>query len=434
MSTIYWSNLLHFYQPPIQLPEVLRKIVNESYRPLVAVFEQHPQAKVSVNINGVLTEMLYESGYSDVIDGLRRLAERGQVEFVGSGKYHPILPLIPPAEQRRQIRRNHLTNRHFFGDAYQPRGFFPPEMCYDGSFLDAIIDLGHEWVIMSGVGCPVEWPLDRVYQARSDDGRAIDIVFRDDVLSNKISFQDIDGRGFIQHLRDAHGADATDMYIVTAMDAETFGHHIEHWDQLFLAEAYEAVSQPYQSVVQKRPLAESTHALLTMTEEESTDRVLSVTISDLLERFPRAEIIEPRPSSWSTTHDDLAAGIPYPLWKAPGNYIHKLQWEHVDIALALVDMAQQHADTDVSRRHAEIARGLMDPALHSCQFWWASRRPHWDINMIARGLGQQGDVVLNAFRAINLSGAPEEIKRDAYYQVVAARDLRAKIHDQLFWD
>ena len=43
--------------------------------------------------------------------------ERGQVEFVGSAKYHAILPLINEHEQRRQIRRNHLTNRHFFGDA-----------------------------------------------------------------------------------------------------------------------------------------------------------------------------------------------------------------------------------------------------------------------------------------------------------------------------
>ncbi|MHB8683790.1 MAG: hypothetical protein ACYC9X_05665 [Dehalococcoidia bacterium] len=433
MSTIYWANLLHFYQPPIQLPEVLRKIVDESYRPLIAVFDEHPQARVSVNINGVLTEMLHESGYEDVIDGLRRLAERGQVEFVGSAKYHAILPLIPPAEQRRQIRRNHLTNKHFFGDAYRPKGFFPPEMCYDRSFLDAMVDLGHQWVIMSGVACPAEWPVDRIYQTKSDDGQTVSLIFRDDVLSNKIAFQDIDGRAFIQHLRAAHGNER-DMYIVTAMDAETFGHHIENWDQLFLAEAYEAVSAPYESVVQARPLAASTHTLLTMTEEESAERVVSATISDLFEHFPSGGVIEPRPASWSTTHDDLAAGVPYPLWQAPGNYIHKLQWEHVDIALALVEQAQQVADGAVSERHAEIARGLMDPALHSCQFWWASRRPHWDVNMINRGLNQQGDAVLNAFRAINLGSAAEPVKRDAYYKVVAARDLRAKIRDQLFWD
>jgi hypothetical protein len=54
--------------------------------------------------------------------------------------------------------------------------------------------------------------------------------------------------------------------------------------------------------------------------------------------------------------------------------------------------------------------------------------------MIARGLDQQAAVVLNAFRAINLSGAAEPVKRDAYYKVIASRDIRSKIHDQLFWD
>jgi predicted glycosyl hydrolase (DUF1957 family) len=433
MATIYWASLLHFYQPPLQLPEVLRKVVDESYRPLIEVFKQHTHAKASVNINGVLTEMLYESGYHDVIDGLRDLALAGQVEFVGSAKYHAILPLIDEDEQRRQIRRNHLTNKHFFGDAYQPRGFFPPEMCYDRSFLDPMLDFGHEWVILSGVGCPAAWPTDTIYRTRSQDGNDVAVIFRDDVLSNKISFQDLDGRGFIEHLRSAHGDDR-DMYIVTAMDAETFGHHIENWDQLFLSEAYEAVAPSFEAVRQSRPLAQSHRALLTMTEQEGMERVVSSKISDLFDHFSPGEHIEPRPSSWSTTHDDLDAGVPYPLWQQPGNYIQKLQWEHVDIALALVRKAQEVADGAVSQRHAEIARGLMDPALHSCQFWWASRRPHWDINMISRGLNQQSDVVLNAFRAINLSGAPEEVKRDAYYKVVASRDIRDKIRDQLFWD
>ena len=436
MSTIYWASLLHFYQPPIQIPEVLRKVVDESYRPLIEVFKQAPHAKINVNINGVLTEMLYESGYQDVIDGLRALAERGQIEFAGSAKYHAILPLIDVDEQRRQIRRNELTNRHFFGDVYRPKGFFPPEMCFDRSIVEPVIDFGHEWIILSGVACPAPWPLDVVYRAHgAEAAHDVAVVFRDDVLSNRISFQDIDGKGFVQHLRDMR-SDGGDIYVVTAMDAETFGHHIENWDQLFLAEAYEEVSsRHYAGMRQSRPLAESTRQLLAATETPpGDDRVVSTTISDVVARMPAGQAVEPHPSSWSTTHDDLAAGVPYPLWRAPGNYIHKLQWEHIDITLDLTVTAQRFAENGASKRHAEIARGLMDPALHSCQFWWASRRPHWDVNMILRGLDQQADVAVNAFRAINLSPAPEAVKRDAYYKVVAARDIEGKIHDQLFWD
>jgi len=31
-------------------------------------------------------------------------------------------------------------------------------------------------------------------------------------------------------------------------------------------------------------------------------------------------------------------------------------------------------------------RKLLDKALHSDQFWWASHNPHWHLGMVARGL------------------------------------------------
>jgi len=97
---IYWAPLFHFYQPPTQTASMLMKISNEAYRPLLDVFGEFPHAHVTVNINGVLTEMLGQCGYSDVLDKLRKLAGEGQIEFTGSGKYHPVLPLIPTEEMR----------------------------------------------------------------------------------------------------------------------------------------------------------------------------------------------------------------------------------------------------------------------------------------------------------------------------------------------
>ena len=67
---IYWAPLFHFYQPPTQTASMLMRISNESYRPLLDVFTDFPHARVTVNINGVLTEMLGLSGYSDVLDKL----------------------------------------------------------------------------------------------------------------------------------------------------------------------------------------------------------------------------------------------------------------------------------------------------------------------------------------------------------------------------
>ncbi|HMO55161.1 MAG TPA: hypothetical protein PJ994_11695, partial [Tepidiformaceae bacterium] len=126
----YWAQLLHFYQPPTQTHEILLKVTEESYRPLLRVLKEHPTARLAVNIQGVLTELLQDHGLGDVAEGLRELGERGQVEFVGSGKFHPILPLIPESERKRSIAANAATNRAAFGESWKPKGFFPPEMCW----------------------------------------------------------------------------------------------------------------------------------------------------------------------------------------------------------------------------------------------------------------------------------------------------------------
>jgi alpha-amylase/alpha-mannosidase (GH57 family) len=431
---VYWAPLLHFYQPPLQLPGVLRKVCNESYRPLIEVFRQYPHAKATVNICGVLTEMLWEHGHQDVVEGLKELAGRGQIEFVGSAKYHPILPLIPEAEIERQIHRNYETNTHYFGNLYQPRGFFPPEMAYSQAIIEPIAATRHQWFILSGVACPTPWPTNRIYQIGDAEGQ-ISVFFRDDVLSNQISFQGIDGKGFLDHLRGLRQGKG-DAYVITAMDAETFGHHIQHWERLFLGEVY-ARLQPgvgnHAELHQTQPLAAQHSSLFAYAEPANVD-IEVVTVSSLLDRFPAGPNIEPPASSWSTSKEDMAAGNPYPLWNDPHNVIHWLQWQHLKLCMALVHQAEACAETPESRNFADIARELLDEALHSCQFWWASKRPMWDINMVSRGLSGQTEATLNAYKAIKLGKCNEDFRSEMYYRVVATRDLAAKIRDRLYED
>jgi len=430
---IYWAQLLHFYQPPTQSPAVLRKICDESYRPLIEVLNRYPQAKVTVNINGVLTEMLRDCGHDDIISGLRQLAKKGQIEFTGSGKYHPILPLIPQKEVERQIRLNYRTNRQFFGSLYEPKGFFPPEMCYSREIIRPVLDSGHKWIILSGIACacPESWPVDTVNYVK-DGNERLTVFLRDDIVSNKVSFRSLKPAEFLDNLRYIKGK-KKDIYVVTAMDAETFGHHIQHWEELFLAEVYEQIEPSVEALAgltQATVLAHQ-HSLF-YENGKIAEEVQAVAMSDLLQLFRVGKRIEPLASSWSTSAQDLAAENPYPLWKERGNEIHRLQWEHIDITIALVGKAMEVADNDEAKRFAVIARGLLDRALHSCQFWWASRRPMWDINLIHKGLLEQQETIINAYRAINLSQADEDVKRDYYHKLVAARDIRNKITDRLF--
>jgi len=432
---IYWAPLFHFYQPPTQTPDVLMKVSNEAYRPLLEVISEFPHAKATINICGVLSEMLSQCGYSDVLAKLRQLAENGQVEFTGSAMYHPVLPLIPSEEIERQIKLNYITNRSLLGDVYAPRGFFPPELCYSKAIIDPVIESRHEWIVLSGIACPVAWPLDVIYQAGQEESKLV-VFFRDDILSNKISFRAVDGESFIEHLRRLRRSEG-DVYVITAMDAETFGHHIQHWDKLFLSpvlETLEPMQNGDKTLHEQKLLADHHRKLFEFESRKEDKQIRMVTISQLLELFPRGDLIEPRPSSWSTSADDIKAQNYYPLWNDRNNLIHQLQWEHLDITINVARKAVELADNDTSRNFARIARSSLDAALHSCQFWWASKKPMWDVNMVYRGLNLQRGVLLNAYKAISTSNCDPSIKKEYYYKVVAARHIFDQITDRLYTD
>jgi len=400
---IYWAPLLHFYQPPTQSHKVLAKICEESYRPLVKVFRDHPESRVTINMCGVLTEMLADHGFGDVTAGLGELGRHGQIEFVESAKFHAILPLIPESEAKRQIELNKKTNLSFFKDSYKPRGFFLPEMCYSDAVGSIVRGMGYEWVIVSGIANQGKWPMDYVTSFKLGSG-SMKVFFRDDIISNMISFENIDAPGFVSRIKEL-AEKKQDAYIVTAMDAETFGHHVKGWENAFLGKVYEII--------------------------KDSKEVKAVKISELLEKFPAVKGKPPRPSSWSTSNEEIMAGNYYPLWNTPHNTVHRLQWEHMNICLEIFQEAEDKSDNEKSELFFNTARENLDMALHSCQFWWANKDRLWSENLINKGLILQEEAVFNAYLAVANSGRRDSEKKKCYRKVITARYIAGKIRDEI---
>ncbi|MBI4298574.1 MAG: hypothetical protein HY666_02300 [Chloroflexi bacterium] len=401
---IYWALLLHIYQPPTQSHHVLRQIYQECYRPLLDVLEKNPDAHISLNINGVLTEMLWEHGMGDILDRIKKLATAGRLELVGSGKYHPIFPLIPEEERLRQIELNLSANRRFFGKAYGPRGFFPPELAYSPDLADTLLKADHKWVILSGIACPVAWPLSVVHHV-DRNGQGLKVLLRDDSRSNAISFRQTDAEGFINGLKQV-GQMERDAYVVTAMDGETFGHHIKNWERDFLGEAFRLISRADYGIG-------------------------TLTLSELVDILPDGQAIEPLPSSWSTSHADIAAGNPYPLWNSPNNEVHRGLWAHLNFCIEITREAGAVATKPEAQGFAQSARYFLDEALHSCQFWWASSEPVRDVNMVHQGMQLQQEVVLNAFQAIQHSDLTPQQKQVWRRRLTEARLIRNGLEERL---
>ena len=134
-----WSNFLHIYQPPTQKPFWIHKITAESYRPILKQLKEFPKAKLTLNANGILLDHFDKYGEDDVLQLMRDLLERGQLELTGSAKYHPLLPFLPENEVIRQIKLNEETHRKYFGDLHKPKGFFPPEMGFSKEVAGKIL-------------------------------------------------------------------------------------------------------------------------------------------------------------------------------------------------------------------------------------------------------------------------------------------------------
>jgi hypothetical protein len=379
---VYFAFLWHIYQPPVQIAPVIKQIVNESYRPIIAALRDHPEAKITLNINATLTEQLQDYGYSDIIEGLATLASRGQIEFTSSGKFHPLLPLIPEPEILRQIKLNNETNRRYFGNVYNPRGFFPPEMAISEEIFPAIKKMKLDWVIGSGIANNLsEFPTTFISQHK-DTG--LNLVFRDDYISIDCAFDKINNVDtFASRLK--YKNQDHDYYIILAMDGETFGHHVKHAIRNFLNPLFDAL--PHRSDIKL------------------------CTVSEIVDRFPKGSKQIPHASSWSTMAYDLARQVPFPLWFDPQNPLHQEQHRFIMYALTTVHLAEKYCEgmNQDQKSFYDNARNFLDRGVHSCQQWWASKRPWYSPDMIIRGLSEILLASVNARRSIPLNESTNDI-------------------------
>ena len=387
-----WVNFLHFYQPPTQKKYWVDRVTNEAYRRILHELEKAPNAKVTLNISAVLVEFWDKFGHRDVIDGFRELLKRGQIELTESAKYHPLLPRLPRDEIIRQIELSRQTNQKYFGELYQPKGFFPPEMAYDRKVAEAVAEMGYEWIIVEELSYQPKFNVvdyQKIYEVmgttlrrgsglpageagQAGEGERLKIYFRQRDISYKIlSGQLGTAKLFLQELGDRIHRDE---YLLTAMDAETFGHHRPGMEKLLFG-------------LYKTP------------------QIKTALISELPKLFPMREVTETRPATWALMQKDLETNVPFARWEDPGNEIHAMQWELTNLAIKMV---RESADPGP-------AREMLDEALHSDQFWWACARPWWSLEMIERGAYELKETVLA------VSGAPEYNKRqaqDLYYRII----------------
>lgn len=342
---MYWANLLHIYQPPGQKKEITQKVAKESYLRIIEILKKRPSVKISLNINASLTEQLPKAGLSSMIDDLKVLASRGQVEFTGSAKYHVILALLPENEVIRQIELNNQTNKKFFGKLWQPTGFFIPELCYSKKVASIIKALGFKWIVLDEIAYNGKFNKVKFEKKYIIKDIGLPVFFRNARISNL--FFTAEAKNIHDFFRILKEDGRSQKYLLTALDGENLGHHQKEMDEL------------YEQIL-------------------DTKKIIAINFSDLLKIYKQQEEISPLPSSWSSREEELKRKVFYPLWKNPKNEIHRKQWQLTN--LVIKEVTKRKGDPDY-----RLARKKLDQALHSDQYWWASANPWWSVEIIENG-------------------------------------------------
>ena len=377
----YLSFILHCYQPPWQDKYTLDRMCRKCYNPLFEWMLSEPEVPITLNINFSLIELMHTYNHKESLNLIKRLAKSGHVEFTGSGAYHPILPLIPPSECERQISLNQDGIRQILDINLPKKGFFLPEMACDEKVAAMVKNSGYLWLIMDDQSFVQRHGYAPFNFVPSING--LPIILRSSHWSNNLAFKKISTvYGFYNALKT--GLDKwfgeSDGYLVIALDGETFGGHENTGGYLnFLKRLCEVINK---------------------------NGIQLMTVSQIVNRFPAKEMAIP-PGSWSTSKEDAARRIYYPLWNHPENKLQQALWELISILLPHI------------RNGDIVSRSLMNKALNSCQFWWLSPE-HWNPANAFRTIPIYQDII----RWLNLSGRDQEKIKKIFKTLEAGTGLK----------
>lgn len=201
MPTAQHALVLNLHQPAFNLENLLAHDSWEAKEILYAI-DRIPRAlwpypdlgRVHLSLSGTLLETLSSPAFQERVYGIVKcgdllwhLQNTTIIDILGTGHYHPVLPLIPEPDRHLQLERWLGIGRHLFARSF--RGFWPPELAFTEELIPILRRLGYEYVIVDSDHVeplePMRWEELRYRPHVAEyQGQTITVIVRDRDLSN----------------------------------------------------------------------------------------------------------------------------------------------------------------------------------------------------------------------------------------------------------
>jgi len=135
---------IHNHQPIGNFDFVFQDAYEKSYLPFLEVLEKFPSIKMAIHFTGILLDWL-KINQPDLIEKVKNMVERGQLEMMTGGYYEPILSIIPEEDRVGQIKKLTETVEDLFN--FTPEGMWLAERVWEPTLPTSLAKAGVKYTI-----------------------------------------------------------------------------------------------------------------------------------------------------------------------------------------------------------------------------------------------------------------------------------------------
>ena len=178
----------HYYYDDFANEDIINNLAERSYIPMCQTLldmanEYGQDFKCAISISGTAIEQLQQSE-PEVIELLRKLSDKGCVEFLAGTFAHSLAAIEDPEEFIRQVNAEQKTIKNVFGQT--PKVFANTELIFDDEVASLIQSMNFKAVVVPGAKHILGWKSpDYIYTSAT--APKLKMLFTNDKLAADIS-------------------------------------------------------------------------------------------------------------------------------------------------------------------------------------------------------------------------------------------------------